>query len=112
MKKILTLSAAIIFWVNGFSQNWLWARAATGVAEGLSVATDASGNVFVTGYFVSDSITFGTTTLVNAGATNTDIFLAKYDGNGNVLWAKSAGGTPVDVGWCVATDASGNVFIT
>ena len=112
MKRIFILLPAIIFSLHVHSQNWLLARAATGSGqqEGLSIATDASGNVFVTGYFASPTITFGTTTLTNAGQY--DIFLVKYDGTGNVLWAKSAGGTGGDEGWSVSTDASGNVFAT
>ena len=41
------------------------------------VATDASGNVYVTGYFGSPSITFGTTTLTN-NANNNGIGYAYY----------------------------------
>ncbi|MBI3501256.1 MAG: T9SS type A sorting domain-containing protein, partial [Bacteroidetes bacterium] len=64
----------------------------------------------VTGYFLSPAITFGTTTLTNAG--NYDIFIVKYDASGTVLWATSAGGTNSDVGRSIATDANGNVLVT
>ena len=94
------------------SPNYLWAKSAGGTSSdyGRSVATDASGNTFVTGVFYSTSITFGSYTLTNAGYA--DIFLVKYDASGNVIWAKSAGGTSYDFGWSVATDASGNTFVT
>src|SRR5665213_1058349 len=39
------------------------------------------------------------------------MFIAKYDPNGNVLWAKSAGGMSYEETWSVATDDSGNVFV-
>jgi hypothetical protein len=92
--------------------NVLWARSAGGNADdyGQNVTTDASGNVYITGYFVSSTITFGSTTLINTG--NADIFIAKYDDTGNVLWAKSVGGTGIGYGYSVCTDASGSVFIT
>ncbi|MBI3502269.1 MAG: T9SS type A sorting domain-containing protein [Bacteroidetes bacterium] len=92
--------------------NVLWAKSATGtgVDEGYSVSTDAGGNVFVTGYFWSPTITFGSTTLTNAGGF--DVFIAKYDSNGNVLWANNTGGTADDVGTSVSADAGGNVFLT
>ena len=96
------------------SPNYLWAKSAGGTSSdwGKSVATDASGNVFVCGVFESLSITFGSYTLTNASASSGDIFLVKYDASGNVIWAKSAGGTDDDYGYSVATDASGNTFVT
>jgi hypothetical protein len=41
-----------------------------------------------------------------------DTFLSKYDVNGNVLWAKRAGGSDYDAGVSIAVDASGNAFVT
>jgi hypothetical protein len=94
--------------VNG---NVIWAKRAGGtwVDAGNSVSADPIGNVFITGYFQSPSITFGSTTLNSAGSY--DIFIAKYDVNGNVLWAKGAGGTSLDVGYSVSADVNGNVFV-
>jgi hypothetical protein len=97
------------------SGNVLWAKSAGGTSVDVanSVCTDASGNVLITGYFQSPTITFGTTTLTNAGSGGpSDIFIVKYDGSGNVLWAKSAGGTGTESGQGVSTDASGNVYVT
>jgi hypothetical protein len=94
--------------------NVLWARKAGGIADddGYSVCTDPSGNVFVTGFFNSPTMTFGATVLNNAHGGTNDIFLAKYDANGNFLWAKSVGGTFDDYGYSVKSDTSGNVLIT
>ena len=92
--------------------NVLWAKSAGGISSdaGYSVSADADGNVFVTGYFSSPAITFGSTTLINSGGY--DLFIAKYDADGNVLWAKSATGTNDDLGFSVSADAGGNVFVT
>jgi gliding motility-associated-like protein len=95
--------------------NVLWARqqdaGGTSNDNAINVTTDARGNVIVTGYFEGADITFGTTTLTNAGVR--DFFIVKYDPNGNVSLAKQqdAGGTGADVGQCVTTDASGNVIV-
>src|SRR5262245_51517325 len=55
MKKFILLLAAIIFSVNVFCQSpdWLWAKAMGGAnyEEGLSIAVDASGNIYTTGAF-------------------------------------------------------------
>jgi len=115
MKKLIfyfCLFLISIISVNAQTPNWQWAKSAggTGSAFGLLVSTDAIGNVFMTGYFKSPTITFGTTTLTNAGSN--DIFIVKYDATGIVLWAKSVGGAYDDRGQSVSTDASGNVFMT
>lgn len=92
--------------------NVLWAKSAGGIMVdyGISVTTDAGDNIIVTGSFNSSTITFGSTTLVNAGDCN--VFIVKYDSNGNVLWAKSVGGNVYDSGEGVITDAIGNIFVT
>ncbi|HLG33523.1 MAG TPA: SBBP repeat-containing protein [Bacteroidia bacterium] len=119
MKKNLLLlilnSAFLIFNSFGQSADWLWARSAGGSDNdyGNSVAADGNGNVYVTGFFESASITFGSTTLFNAGPSGTpDVFLAKYDSSGNIIWAKSAGGNYYDKSFSVALDGSGNIFVT
>ncbi|MBC7863009.1 MAG: SBBP repeat-containing protein [Bacteroidia bacterium] len=94
--------------------NVLWAKAAGGAFDEYahSVSCDPNGNIFVTGFFASATITFGTTTLTNASTGSYDIFIVKYDPNGNEVWAQSAGGTSVDGAESVSADANGNVFIT
>ena len=74
-----------------------------------SVAVDASGNIYMTGYFSSSSVTFGTTTLSNSGGA--DIFTVKCDAGGNPLWARGAGGSSDDQAASVAVDASGNSYV-
>lgn len=105
---------------NLYSQsNWLWAKSSQTIGNGidnicLSVATDANGNIIVTGRFGSSSIKFGSITLVNANSSGftDDFFITKYDSSGNVLWAKRAGGTSYDEGLGVCTDSNGNIFAT
>ncbi len=92
--------------------NPIWARSVGGGNdnEGMSIATDPIGNAFVTGFFISSSLTFGSVTLTNTGAM--DMFIVEYDPSGNVLWAKNAGGTGPDEGDFVCVDASKNVYVT
>lgn len=101
------------------SGNVLWAKSigSTGQDEIASIATDPMGNIFVSGSFgYTTSITIGTNTITNATNNNGwgyDIFVAKYDANGNVIWAQGAGGAGSnDYILGVSSDASGNVFIT
>src|ERR1035437_8289200 len=111
-KNILLFAICIACTSNCYSQNWLWAKRAGGADFDLcrSISADVGGNVFVTGYFNSPAIAFGSTTLTNFG--NTNAFIAKYGANGNALWAKGTGGTGVETGRSVSTDTGGNVFVT
>jgi len=91
--------------------DWNWAHSAGGLSddEANCVTSDAQGNVYVTGYFDTPSITFGFTTLNNGGAT--DGFIVKYDASGNVLWAASIASAGADKALSVAADASGNCYV-
>jgi len=95
------------------SGNLLWAKAMGGTSsdKGNSISTDASGNVYTTGYFLGTADfdpSGGTTTLTSAGGY--DIFILKLDASGNLLWAKAMGGTSYDYGMSITTDASGYVY--
>jgi hypothetical protein len=98
------------------SGNQQWARSApcTVFSWANSVATDAQGNVYVTGAF-EGSITFGNTVLQLPFPTQGPaMFLAKYNASGGALWAVKAGdgvtGEASGNG-CVA-DEGGNVAVT
>lgn len=89
----------------------LWSQSFGGAAadQAYSVALDPSGNVLVTGYFQQTAY-FGGGYLTSAGYS--DIFVAKYDPNGNHLWSRQLGTADADIGYCVASDPSGNVLVT
>ena len=92
--------------------NVIWARKATGsggINTGQSVAVDASGNCFVTGTF-EGSVNFSGVVLNSAGGD--DLFLAKYDNTGTLLWVRDFGGTGNDSGRGVSVDASGKCLVT
>ena len=104
MKKFYILLLTFIIYnssmmtTNAQTPNWQWAKRAGGTLfdASNSVVTDASGNIYCAGYFESSTIAFGTTTLTNTNADTSDVFVAKYDASGTVLWAKSAGGNKDD----------------
>jgi hypothetical protein len=99
--------------------NVIWVKSVNGNGSDFieSTITDAFGNIYITGYFNSNTITFDSVTLENAdfNAENNlaeDIFIAKYDPDGKVLWAKIAGGLGEDLAKSIAADATGNLYIT
>lgn len=96
------------------SGNVIWAKSIGGPNNDVAnnIFVDRNSNIYLTGYFVSDSIAFGNTVLINSGGNNCDIFTVKMDSAGNTLWAKSAGGTDQDVGYSICVDNNFNVYVT
>ena len=99
---------------KGIAQGWLWAKSAGGTSNesATAITADTSGNVYLTGSFSSPNVTFGSVMLTNNSTSgNTDIYIVKYDPNGNVLWAKSAGSSDEDYATSIALDAWGNIYV-
>ncbi|MGQ0828456.1 MAG: T9SS type A sorting domain-containing protein [Bacteroidota bacterium] len=72
------------------------------------IATDTVGNIFIAGSF-RDSIKIEN--IVLQSQANRDVFYAKYNSSGNVIWAKRAGYGYFDEATGIATDKAGNIFI-
>jgi len=68
------------------------------------VATDSSGNVYVTG------VTYGGLD-GNSIQVNSDLFVGKYNSSGTKQWTKQYGTGEYDEARGVATDSSGNVYV-
>ncbi len=97
--------------------NVIWARQPYydgGDSWGSAVCTDNSGNIYICGFFMDGWLIFGSDTLKAGLGDEEDIFLAKYNTTGNILWAKQskAFASNANDAYSVGTDKSGNVFIT
>jgi hypothetical protein len=120
MKKTFLLFT-ILFFICFFSKtnyaqspSWLWAKNYGGTADeyGYATTVDIHGNIYVTGCFYGHTMVFGNDTLINNSTSDTsDIFIVKYDANGDTLWAKSAGGSNYDYAYSIAVDDSGKILI-
>jgi hypothetical protein len=93
--------------------NFVWAKSigSAGSDSGESLAVDASGNVYTTGYF-QGTVDFdpgpGTQNLFSFD--DRDIYISKLDASGNFVWAKQIGGASYDIGYAIKVDAAGNVY--
>jgi len=94
-----------------------WAKRAGGISvdggkNGINALSDNT--TVVTGWFQSSAI-FGQlepnqTTLVSAGLT--DIYIARFNTNGTLAWAKRAGGTGMDTGSDVTPLSDNTTVVT
>jgi microcystin-dependent protein len=110
-----TSSAFLVKYNSLGTVQWVARMHGPGQNEGWSVATDSSGNVYVSGsytdtltLFNADTTSFGTLTLSGSSGA----FLVKYDSNGFVQWGTKVDGTGVEIGRGIATDPTGNVYFT
>ncbi len=93
------------------SGNHLWSKRFGDMSTqaGESVAVDGAGNVLLTGGF-DGTADFGGGPLTGNGSF--DIFVAKFDSNGNHLWSKRFGDGDGQFGESVAVDGTGDVLLT
>ena len=101
--------------VQAQDTNLVWAKSLGGTNSdiGIAIATDAAGNVYTTGQFTG-TVDFdpnaGVANLTSAGSY--DVFISKLDAAGNLVWAKTFGGTAGDYCKGVSVDAVGNIYTT
>lgn len=91
--------------------NFIWAKSfGSNANEAFYNSTiDNNGNLYLVGDFYGNILNVGSITLTSAGQN--DVFLIKYDSLGNVIWAKSGGGSHYDYVRGITTDANNNVYI-
>src|SRR6185295_12430274 len=83
-----------------------WSRqiGTSGGEQSFSVAVDASGSAFISG--------FTTGSLGGPNAGGQDAFLVKYDAAGSLLWSRQIGTSSGEESKSVAVDGAGNAYIS
>ncbi len=84
----------------------IWTETPT--LNGSDIDTDMNGNVYVTGYFYGTK-QFDNETITSSGQN--DIFTAKYDGNGNLIWLSQAGGIKNQYSTAISVTNSGECYV-
>jgi hypothetical protein len=74
------------------------------------LTTDQENNLLITGYFIN-KVDFGNNKILVA-IGNYDIFIAKYNRKGDLLWLAQLGSDRLDIAQQIKTDNIGNVFVT
>ncbi len=91
--------------------NWQWVETFDGIYahRDNAVAVDDDDNPYVTGSFKEPSV-FGTQNLTSFGGQ--DIYVIKYDGDGNFQWVTQAGSDKGDRGNDIVYGGDGCMYIT
>ncbi|NLN84697.1 MAG: T9SS type A sorting domain-containing protein [Candidatus Cloacimonetes bacterium] len=77
---------------------------------GYGMAVDSEDYFVITGWF-ADSIDFGNGIILESYG-GSDMFLARFDPQGNCLWARHGGGIGVDYGFKVDVGLDGKIYAT
>lgn len=119
--KVSLLFLLCIGFVFSATAQWVKGFGGTRAEYGQAIAVDANGNVFVTGNFAGTADfdpgpgVFNLQSNCPCDVSNppkSDIFLAKYNRDGNLVWAIGIGSGEADLGQAVSVDNAGNVYIT
>jgi hypothetical protein len=105
--------------LNGDTGETIWSRSAGGGQnqEALDVVVAANGDVLVTGYF-SSTLDLGGGGMGGSSPSELqavegeDIFLARLDSSGQLIWSKRFGTTGSQRAAALGTDSSGDILIT
>ena len=89
---------------NNGNQLWIQDFGTSGYETATEIAVDRAGNSYLVGVTNND--------LAEPNAGSFDVWLAKYDSNGNQLWLEQFGNELVDLSYSIDVDLDGNVYLS
>lgn len=94
--------------------NFVWAKkiGASDLDQGMAIATDAIGNIYVGGSFIGTvdfDPNFGSHELTSTGGSP-DAFILKLNSDGEFVWVKSFSGISSVIVNSIVVDAAGNIY--
>ncbi len=111
MKNLLltVLGVVLFFTLHAQHNDLLWVSQLSGSGQSVpvSVVEDASGNLYIIGIY-NNTISQDTFSLTAVGGQ--DIYIAKYNGQGQLLWLKGIGGSQAENAAGIALSQNGNTF--
>jgi len=95
--------------------NFIWANHFGGKSldEGTGLAIDGAGSLYAMGAFSDTSIFYTASsidTLISSGII--DIYIAKFNNTGVLMWLNQLGGAGLDEGHSIAVDQMANIYTT
>jgi len=113
MKKLLILLSILVITSLSFGQvtpfDKVTQAGSSGSDYSYDICVDKAGNKYITGKY-KGTIDFGRGVSITP-VDNYDIFVAKYNADSEIQWAKSYGGISADEGNAVTVDNHGNVIV-
>ena len=115
IKNTILASGFVLASISAYNQDFDWGISLGGVSTELpnAIVSDPSNDcIYVTGFFFNEiDMNPGPDLIEFSSAGASDIFLVKFDTEGNYIWANQLGGADFDDGVDLAVDQSGNVLL-
>jgi hypothetical protein len=115
LKTLFVFVISLFLFKSSSAQQFEWVKRIGNSQDhqAFILKSDASNNVYITGYFVS-SFYFVPETSSNLAQAfgSDDIFIAKYSSNGTFLWGKTIGGSGQDRPSGMDVSPDGNISMT
>ena len=95
--------------------NFQWTRTIGGTGNDFcrGMAMDDEGNTYLVGeYMKTADFDPGPGTVLRTAEKDTDVYIAKYNAQGNFEWVSVMHGSGYDRGWGIDIDPEGNAYIT
>lgn len=107
----LEINSNIYLQKKDFSGKNIWSQEFTGTGDNqvAEISIDKTNSSLITGNF-QNTIEFGNNEI--SSLDNENIFLTKVNSNGEIEWAKQAGGSDNDEALSIDADPQGNSFVT
>lgn len=108
----LTIGILITHALVAQNPGYSWIKTATGTGSETitDIVAGKDGYLYTCGSFTAPNMVLSGLALTNSGSS--DIFVAKYDTAGILIWAKKFGGSGQDNVVAIATDSLDNIYIT
>ena len=103
-------SMILVKYDNSGTVQWTRVMGGYGETYATKVAVDSAGNVYVRGGF-NTTLTIATTNLMVSPDSTKNMFIAKFNNAGALLWVRQPAGGNVGEGG-VAVDPAGNVYVS
>jgi len=113
MKQLILWFLVFNWFALSYGQTSLWGTCTQSdyTNEATSTAFDANNNLYVAGYVTGEVAFNANVTFPNAQG-NGDIYIAKYNVSGSLVWVRKFGGPMPDRAYGLAVDNLGNVLVT
>lgn len=112
MKNAILLLILALYQYS-FTQFQLWGACTQSdfTNEATALAFDASNNLYVTGYITGESA-FNANVTFSSAQGNGDIYVAKYNPTGSLIWVKKFGGPMSDRAYDIKVDNNGDIVVS